>query len=80
MCHMSKVQKKEECFCCQDIDRCREKLDGVQPLPGCITEHPGFRDVCLSKWTLEASAIGLKTRNGRRYTVLREKNQTTDSK
>lgn len=79
MCSLQNSQKREECFCCQEIDRCREKLYEAEPEPVCITEHPGFQAVILNQYVLEAAAIGLKTRKGRRYTVLREKKQVTNS-
>ena len=68
MCNLSTVQKKEECFCCIEIDRCRDKMNAIDPEPVCITEHPG-----LNKWVLEAASIGLKTKKGRNYTVIRRR-------
>jgi len=47
-----------------------EKMDEVDMDDTCITQHPGFRNVCLDKWVLETAAIGLKTRKRKSYTTL----------
>ena len=36
----------------------------------CVTEHPGFDEVCLKQWVLEVTGISLKNKNGKRYTTL----------
>lgn len=77
-CSLDKSTKKEECFCCHDIHRCTDKFASLEE-DMCITDHPGYKSVCLDTWVLEAAAIGLRTRKGRSYTVLREKGLTTDS-
>jgi hypothetical protein len=48
-----------ECVCCQRIDvikaKCKEVAESGMGLePGCITQHPGFRSVCLDVWVLQA--------------------------
>jgi len=77
------VTKSEECFCCSEIDRCQEKLEELDEEEWqacmCITEHPGFKTVCLDIWVLETAAVGFKTRQKRSYTELREKGGMTES-
>ncbi|KAK3739211.1 hypothetical protein QZH41_018865 [Actinostola sp. cb2023] len=70
-CSVDLIVKPEECVCCLEVDRCCEKNEVTGAgADACITEHPGFRSVCLDKWVLETAAIGLKTRQNRSYTVL----------
>lgn len=33
----------------------------------CITEHPGFRPVCLEKWSLRLAASKYKTKDKQQY-------------
>lgn len=33
----------------------------------CITEHPGFRPVCLEKWSLRMAADKFRTKGKQRY-------------
>ena len=33
----------------------------------CITEHPGFRPVCLEKWSLRLVASKYKTKDKQQY-------------
>ena len=69
--------KPEECFCCSEIDRCCKKMDGIDN--SCITQHPGFRNVCLDSWVLETAAIGLKTKQNKSYTVLFNQGMKTEA-
>ncbi|KAK3745925.1 hypothetical protein QZH41_010221, partial [Actinostola sp. cb2023] len=79
-CSLAMVSKQEECFCCQDIDRCCEKLEELQDENlNCITKHHGFRAVCLDKWVLEIAAIGLKTRKRRSYVIMRTEGRTSEA-
>lgn len=32
-----------------------------------ITKHPGFRPVCLEKWSLRLAGVKHRTRDGQRY-------------
>ena len=50
------IQNAEECNCCQDIDKCMVELQSEQGLLDtdgavciCITDHPGFAEVCLEE-------------------------------
>lgn len=42
-------------------------LEDIEEPPKCITLHPGFRPVCLEKWSLRISAVKYKRRDGKRY-------------
>ncbi|XP_031552573.1 uncharacterized protein LOC116289772 [Actinia tenebrosa] len=78
-CCLTLVTKQEECFCCNDIMRCMDKLNELDQQVQCITSHPGFESVCLDKYVLETAAVGLKTRGNRSYTILREKGFAKES-
>ena len=47
-----------ECVCCSEIreivDKRNDVPQGVTPVR-CITEHPGFQNVCLDVWVLQAA-------------------------
>ena len=45
----------------------RQDLDEEETLK-CITEHPGFRPVCLEKWSLRLAASKYKTKAKQQYT------------
>jgi hypothetical protein len=78
-CSLALLTKQEECFSCKDIDRCTEKLEECEDDLDCICDHPGFRYVCLDKWVIVASATELKTRQGRKYTVMKSKGLASQS-
>ena len=42
-------------------------LKEVNKQPHCVTEHPGFVEVCLNRWSLELAARSFKTREGPVY-------------
>ena len=45
-----------ECVCCREIPEIVSKLAEVTTVDiHCITEHPGFRPVCLDVWVLQAA-------------------------
>jgi len=71
--------KPEECFCCLEMERCREKMEVIEMEDTCITEHPGFENVCLDKWVLETAAIGLKTKSRRSYVSLHKERKTSEA-
>ena len=56
-----------------EIDECMECLSSdivveeVGTKPKCITQHPGFSQVCLQKWSLQLAADKYKTKNKTRY-------------
>ena len=60
----------EECRCCMEVERCREKMEAIDNDDGCITEHEAFHNVCLDTWVLEVAGIGLKTKAKRSYTAM----------
>ena len=74
-CSRELLTNISECYCCKEIEGCcealtsdivREDLVEGQEL-ACITQHPGFRPVCLEKWSLRLAASKYKTRDRQRY-------------
>ena len=41
----------------------------------CVTEHPGFKSVCLNKWGVRLSADKYRRKNGTRYRQTQSENQ-----
>ena len=76
-CGITLLQNISECYCCQELDGCRESLESDidivrQDLQDdetlkCITEHPGFQPVCLEKWSLRLAALKYKTKAKKHY-------------
>ncbi|XP_015754353.1 PREDICTED: uncharacterized protein LOC107334001 [Acropora digitifera] len=74
-CGITLLQNISECYCCQELDGCRESLESDivrQDLQDdetlkCITEHPGFQPVCLEKWSLRLAALKYKTKAKQHY-------------
>lgn len=62
-CSVDLATKAEECQCCQEIDRCGKVMEQFGDPKRCITFHPGFEDVCLSKHVLEVAALGSLTKH-----------------
>lgn len=62
-------------MCCTEMEDCveslRSKIVMENLAPGqvltCITDHPGFADVCISKWALRVAGGKFMTRNHERY-------------
>ncbi|XP_068690066.1 uncharacterized protein [Montipora foliosa] len=79
-CSMEFVVQHEECRCCMEIDRCRERMAQVEKDEECVTSHPGFESVCLDRWVLATAAIGLKTKQKKAYTTLFAEGNTTENK
>ncbi len=52
-----------ESICCREIEqvKCTMELEG---LGTCITDHPGFRSVCLDIWTLRIAYLAYKQQYG----------------
>ncbi|KAK3735912.1 hypothetical protein QZH41_009153 [Actinostola sp. cb2023] len=59
--------------------RCTDKMAEIEQDDECITEHPGFTNVCLDKWVLHTAAIGLKTRNKKSYVTLYKQGGKSES-
>lgn len=72
-CAPDRLQNPEECLCCKEIEKCVESLGSTSVLneveisPECITLHPGFRVVCLNRWSLRSAASKYKRIDGRKY-------------
>ena len=77
-CSVALATKAEECQCCQEIDRCSEVMEQFGYPKRCITLHPGFKEVCLSKHVLEVAALGLKTKSGKTYKTMFLQGQRTE--
>ena len=56
-----RLDRAEECVCCQEIDCVVGKnleaveLEGLAEPPSCITQHPGFHAVCVNRWVLQTA-------------------------
>ena len=69
-CSLDSVVRPEECRCCFEVRRCTEKMEEVGKVDQCITEHPGYADVCLNRWVLQSAGIGLKTTSNKSYSTM----------
>lgn len=72
-CQVTLLQNPLEAWCCQELKSVAESLThqsvlaDLSTIPCCVTLHPGFRPVCLEKWSLKMAARKYKTREQRRY-------------
>ena len=73
-CNLELITNWQECNCCFEMSGCMESLssDIVKQELGdekivCITQHPGFRPVCLERWSLRMAAWNYKTKGHERY-------------
>ncbi|CAH3133396.1 unnamed protein product [Porites lobata] len=74
-CSRVVLQNLSECYCCHELDGCKEAmcsesvLEDIQPETAlrCITQHPGFGPVCLQKWSLRMAGERVKTKAKQRY-------------
>ncbi|KAK3727223.1 hypothetical protein QZH41_020360 [Actinostola sp. cb2023] len=69
-CSLEFVVKHDECRCCMEVDRCREKMEESDMYDECITDHVAFENVCLDTWVLEVAGIGLKTKARKSYNAV----------
>jgi len=74
-CSCGLLANISECYCCKELEGCcealasdlvKEDLQNAQELK-CITEHRGFRPVCLEKWSLRLAGGKYRTRNKQWY-------------
>ncbi|XP_069108912.1 uncharacterized protein [Argopecten irradians] len=56
-CHI--MTTLPECVCCDELMRVQETRDEIDGI-ACITEHPGFRTVCLDVFVLRTAYEGYK--------------------
>ena len=67
------MQNAYECQCCMEIEQCTHALDHEDVIsetgqpPNCITAHPGFRPVCLERWSLRLAADKYRTKIKKKY-------------
>lgn len=75
-CNRVLLQNLSECYCCNELEGCKEAMSSelvLQDLPEgtttikCITDHPGFKPVCLEKWSLRMAAEKFRTKTKQRY-------------
>ncbi|ESP01018.1 hypothetical protein LOTGIDRAFT_172853 [Lottia gigantea] len=78
-CSYINMEKPEECVCCIELERVREKNEGQAG--DCITQHPAFQTVCLDPDILDVAYSHYKQHYGpmdksqnerRRYTAYRQ--------
>ena len=76
-CGINLLANSHECLCCSELEGCEEALKNEEVLEDlkaeglldvkCITQHPGFSQVCLQKWSLKLAADKYKTKSKSRY-------------
>ena len=72
-CSLLFMQNAYECQCCMEIEECTHALDHEDVIsetgqpPNCITAHPGFRPVCLERWSLRLAADKYRTKIKKKY-------------
>ncbi|XP_065071641.1 uncharacterized protein LOC135695953 [Rhopilema esculentum] len=73
-CAIDRLANARECKCCTEIKGCISSLTTVEvrqdigeQTPTCVVEHPGFKPVCLNKWSLGVIAQSFKKKDKTRY-------------
>lgn len=74
-CVITSLQNISECYCCSELEGCQDSMKsdlvlediGADVTLKCVTEHPGFRPVCLQKWSLRLAAGRYKTKGKQTY-------------
>lgn len=69
-CERDLLTNISECYCCKELEGCVESLTSEIVLEDleegqqlcCVTEHPGFRPVCLEKWSLRLAGGKYRTK------------------
>ena len=69
-CERDLLTNISECYCCKELEGCVEFLKSEIVLEDlekgqelcCVTEHPGFRPVCLEKWSLRLAGGKYRTK------------------
>jgi len=71
------IQNISECYCSQELEGCIESMSSelvLQDLAAdenqllkCITAQPGFKAVCLQKWSLPLAADKYRTKGKQKY-------------
>ncbi|XP_046852960.1 uncharacterized protein LOC124446177 [Xenia sp. Carnegie-2017] len=79
-CSLDLVVNPQECRCCMELEQCRGKMNQFEvDERKCILDHPGFNEVCLNEFVLQAASLGLKTKGHRSYaTVFRDGQKTRE--
>ncbi len=77
-CALDLVVKPQECCCCMEINACRDTMHQYEEEERkCILDHPGFNEVCLNEFVLQAASLGLKTKGHRSYASVFQEGQKT---
>lgn len=74
-CIVASLQNISECYCCSELEGCQESMKsdlvlediGTDVTLKCVTKHPGFKPVCLQKWSLRLVAGKYKTKGKQTY-------------
>ena len=71
-CSMELLANAQECRCCTEVEVCMPAISNSEVVEdvghvSCVTNHPGFNAVCLSKWSLRLSGEKYKRKGGQRY-------------
>ena len=53
-----------ECVCCTEVDQVKNKMEEYGDLNTCISEHEGFKAVCLNIWVLQAAYFQYRQQYG----------------
>ncbi|XP_046852483.1 uncharacterized protein LOC124445766 [Xenia sp. Carnegie-2017] len=70
-CSLDLVVNPQECRCCMEIEQCRGKMYQFEiDERKCSLDHPGFNEVCLNEFALQAASLGLKTKGHRMIQTL----------
>ena len=59
-----------ECCCCHEVEVVKEKIEVFSEEENttinCITDHPGFKTVCLDRYVLETAYLNYRQQYGDR--------------
>lgn len=72
-CVVDNLENAKECKCCVELPKCADALqhrwvkEECKEELKCITQHPGFRVVCLERWSLRQAADKYKTLQNKKY-------------
>ena len=54
----------EECVCCVELIKVVKRMEECPTAIACITQHPGFRSVCLDVWSLQVAYLAYADEHG----------------
>lgn len=62
--HCTVMDTVEECICCNEVEKVVEKMQEFDTKIQCITDHVGFKEVCLNQWVLQAAYFAYRQHYG----------------